>query len=444
MKRDVFLKVALVIMATPLILPLDDIAQTIHLKNWAGNLTYSTDKVAYPDSVGQVQEIVKNSLRIKALGTRHCFNNIADSRYQLLSTSKLNKIISLDREAMTVTVEAGIKYGELAPWLDAQGYALHNLASLPHISVGGSISTATHGSGVRNKNLSAAVAGLELVLADGSLLQLTRERSADTLHAVSVGLGAAGIITQVTLDIEPAYIMRQHVYLKLPMTTLAANFDRVVSAAYSVSLFTDWQSDAINEVWIKSRTEDALPVPGDEFYGAQPAIRNLHPILAHSAENCTEQLGVAGPWYERLPHFKMGFTPSSGAELQSEYFIPHTHAVEAIQAIHRLGNQIGPYLLISEIRTIAADELWMSPCYHQDSVTIHFTWKPDWEGVQSVLPLIEKALAPFQPRPHWGKVFILEPVVLQSRYEKLDDFKKLIAGYDPERKFQNDFLARNL
>jgi len=431
-------------MATPLFSPLSEWAQAPRLKNWAGNLTYSTAEVQYPHSGGDVQQLVKQHGKLKALGTRHCFNTIADSKDDLVCTKEMNKVISLDAATRTVTVESGIKYGELAPYLHQHGWALHNLASLPHISVGGSITTATHGSGIKNGNLSSAVTGLEVVIADGSIIHFSKAADAEKLNAVVVGLGAIGFITKVTLQIEPTYMMQQRVFLKLPMAQLKANFEKIVSAGYSVSLFTDWQSDSINEIWIKSRIGTDKDHNQPDFYGAKAATKNLHPIFDHPAESCTEQLGVPGPWYERLPHFKMGFTPSSGKELQSEYFIPLLHAVEAIEAVSRLGKQIGPHLFITEIRTIAADNLWMSPCHKQTSVTIHFTWKPETEAVLKLLPIIEKELAPFNARPHWGKIFTLEPKVLQSRYEKLADFKKIVSEYDPKGKFRNGYLEHNI
>jgi len=431
-------------MATPFISPLSSWAHAPRLKNWAGNLSYGTAQVQYPRSVEQVQQLIKQHSKLKALGTRHCFNTIADSKDDLVCSKELNKVIALDTVNHTVTVEGGIKYGELAPYLHQHGWALHNLASLPHISVGGSITTATHGSGIKNGNLSSAVTGLEMVIADGSIVHFSKAADPEKLNAVVVGLGAIGFITKVTLQIEPTYMVRQRVFLKLPMAQLKPNFEKIVSAGYSVSLFTDWQSDSINEVWIKSRVDTDKDHNQPEFYGAKAATKNLHPIYEHSAEACTEQLGVPGPWYERLPHFKMGFTPSSGKELQSEYFVPAQHAVEAIEAVSRLGKQIGPHLFITEIRTIAADNLWMSPCHNQTSVTIHFTWKPETEAVLKLLPLIEKELAPFNARPHWGKIFTLAPKVLQSRYEKLGDFKKIVAEYDPKGKFRNGFLEHNI
>ncbi|PYQ19361.1 MAG: FAD-binding protein, partial [Acidobacteria bacterium] len=414
-------------------------------KNWAGNLEYSTDRRHSAKSLAEVQEFVKTQRKLKVLGTRHCFNDIADSTQRLLSLKPMDKVVALDPQARTVTVGAGMSYGQLCPYLDRKGFALHNLASLPHISIAGACSTATHGSGETNGNLATAVSALEIVNAAGDVVKLSREHDGETFRGAVVGLGALGVVTRITLDIQPAFLMRQYVYENLPLSELKDHFDAIESSAYSVSLFTDWQKQRVNEVWIKSRMEqgrafDAQP----EFFGAKRATRNLHPIAELSAENCTEQMGVAGPWYERLPHFRMGFTPSAGKELQSEYFVPRPHALEAILAVERLRDQVGPHLMISEIRTIAADSLWMSPCYQQSSVTIHFTWKQDWPAVSKLLPVIERELAPFKVRPHWGKLFTMSPSQLKSSYEKLPEFTQLSEKLDPQGKFRNAFLDRNI
>ncbi len=441
MKRKTFLKLSAAAAAAPVFLPFKSWAQMKRLKNWAGNFEFSTSNVFYPKSVDEVKVLVKKYRRWKALGTRHCFNRIADSKYNLISLKEMNSVVSLDAGAGTVTVEGGIKYGELSPYLDEKGFALHNLASLPHISVAGSCATATHGSGVGNGNLATAVRGMEIITPDGNEIHLTKNKDGENFMAEVVVLGAFGMVTKVTLAVQPTFMMRQNVYQGLPMKQLKENFEKIMSSGYSVSLFTDWQSENINEVWIKTRVDNGVDynkVP--EFFGAKAATKNMHPIADLSAENCTEQMGVPGPWYERLPHFKMGFTPSSGKELQSEYFIPHKHAVEGILAIAKLGKLIGPHLFISEIRTIAADDLWMSPCRNQDSVTIHFTWKQEWPEVSKLLPIIEKELEPFHVRPHWGKLFTIAPKTLASRYEKLPDFIKMISKYDPAGKLRNDFL----
>lgn len=425
--------------------PLVSWEQNNKLKNWAGNLEYSTNNLHQAASVEQVQELVKKYDKLKVLGSRHCFNRIADSTENFISLSQMDKVVALDQKANTVTVDSAIKYGQLSPYLDSQGFALHNLASLPHISVAGACATATHGSGIKNGNLATAISGIEFVTADGDVVKLSQEKDGQKFQAAVVGLGALGVVTKVTLNLQPSFTMRQDVYLNLPMSRLKDHLEEIMSSGYSVSLFTDWQAKSINEIWIKSSTGKGTAFTlGSEFFDAKRATKNLHPIAELSAINCTEQMGVTGPWYERMPHFRMGFTPSSGDELQAEYFVPRHNAVEAILAVERLREHIGPHLLISEIRTIDADDLWMSPCYKQPSVTIHFTWKPDWPSVRKVLPMIEKELAPFNARPHWGKLFTMSPSRLKSLYEKLPDFQNLIKEYDPKGKFQNEFLNTNI
>ena len=445
MEKRTFLKLSSTLLATPLLSPLLSWTADTKLQNWAGNLQYSTDRLYPAKSIAQVQEFVKKQPKLKVLGTRHCFNTIADSKDNFLSLQAMDDVISLDTKAHTVTVDASMKYGQLAPYLDKKGFALHNLASLPHISIAGACATATHGSGVKNGNLSTAVSGMEIITAAGDIRTLSRAKDGDTFRAAVVHLGALGVVTKVTLDVEPTFLMRQDVYENLPMAQLKDHFEAIVSGGYSVSLFTDWQKSRISEVWIKRRIDKGVKLDAKpEYFGATLAKKNLHPIAELSAVNCTEQMGVPGPWYERMPHFRMGFTPSSGKELQSEYFVPRKNAVEAILAVERLRDHISPHLMITELRTIDGDNLWMSPCYKQPSLAIHFTWKQEWAAVKKVLPMIEKELAPFKARPHWGKLFTMAPSVLQSRYEKLPAFKELVKEYDPKGKFRNAFLDTNL
>ena len=411
--------------------------------NWAGNYTYQAPRFHQPKTVEQIQALVVHSSKLKALGTRHSFNDIADSPGDLLSLEHLNKIVDLDRDHKTVTVEAGVRYGRLARWLHEQGYALHNLASLPHISVAGACATATHGSGDRHGNLATAVSAMEMVTANGELILFSREKDGEQFRGAVVGLGGLGLIIKMTLDISPTFEMRQDVYENLPLAELEEHFDELFSSVYSVSLFTDWRNATFNQVWLKRHLPDKESIHLDpQLFRATLAINPLHPIASLSAENCTEQMGVRGPWYERLPHFRMDFTPSSGEELQSEYLVPRQHAFEALRVIDELREYIAPLLQISEIRSIASDDLWMSPCYHQDCIAVHFTWKKDWDGVRNVLPMIEDQLAQFSARPHWAKLFTMSPARLQALYEKLPDFRQLLQQYDPQGKFRNKFLDK--
>lgn len=412
-------------------------------RNWAGNYQYGASEFVAPCSVEEVQEITARSNRVKALGTRHSFNGIADTDGTLLSLEKLNRVLALDRANGRVTVEGGIRYGDLCRYLDEHGYALPNLASLPHISVAGAVATATHGSGDRNGNLATSVHAVEIVTANGDKVVLSRDDEEETIAGAVVGLGGLGIATSITLNVVPAYRVSQTVYEQLPLARLKDRFDEVYSAAYSVSLFTDWRQASFNQVWLKRiATDDANPPAEATFHGAARAAEPRHPVPGHAADSCSEQLGIPGPWYERLPHFRMAFTPSAGAELQSEYFVPRAAAYDALLAIDSLRARIAPLLYISEVRTIAADDLWMSPCYAQHSVGIHFTWKPEWEAVRQVLPLIESALEPYRARPHWGKLFAMQPQRLRSLYERIPDFEALVKRFDPNGKFANALLER--
>jgi xylitol oxidase len=412
--------------------------------NWAGNYTYSTEHLHTPASVEEVREVVKQCAHLRALGTRHSFNAIADSKYNQVSLKKLDRI-DLDEKARTVTVGAGVRYGDLATVIDKRGYAVHNLASLPHISVAGACSTGTHGSGLHNGNLATAVAGVEIVTADGAVTRLARAKNESSFEAWPVGLGALGVITSVTLEVQPTFQVAQSVYQNFSFDHLKDHMEEVFSAGYSVSLFTDWQNHQATQVWIKRRLSAGDANKWEpEFYGAKLAKQKLHPLAGHPAEACTEQQGIPGPWYERLPHFRMNFTPSSGQELQSEFFVPFDRGYEAILAVEKLRDKITPHLFITELRTIAADKLWMSMAYERTSLAIHFTWKPEWPAVKELLPQIEAALEPFEPRPHWGKLFTLAPEKVEARYARLNEFKELAKRYDPEGKFRNDFVQTNL
>ncbi len=356
----------------------------------------------------------------------------------------MNKVISLDKSANTVTIEAGMRYGELAPYLHENGYALSNLASLPHITVAGACATATHGSGVKNGNLSTSVTAIEFVNAKADIVHLSKDKDGETFYGAVVALGALGVVTKITLNLLPTFDMKQVVYRNLPMSELKNNFDSLQARGYSVSLFTDWKDKNINEVWIKRRAELGDKTADLDLYGAKLATKNLHPIEGQSAENVTDQMDVAGPWYERMPHFKMGFTPSAGKELQSEFFVPIENAYDAMMAMEKLTDKINPHLFISEIRTISEDNFWLSPCYKKTCVALHTTWKPETDAVLKLITQVEAQLEPYKPRPHWAKLFTMPPAVLQSRISKLADFKELVSQHDPDGKFRNEFLEKNL
>lgn len=449
MKRKEFLKTSSAAVAVTMLSPIlsctpkEETAELIR-KNWAGNYSYKAKNLYEPTTVQEVQNFIRKAEKQKALGSCHCFNNIADSPDAQISTKKLNKFLELDETNNTITVEAGVRYGDFAAELHQKGYALHNLASLPHISVAGAMATATHGSGVTNGNLATSVKAIEMVNAEGDILNFSREKDGDMFNGLVVNLGALGIVTKVTLDTVPTFEVRQDIFQNLPVSALKENFDKIMSSGYSVSLFTDWMDDNVSQIWIKRKVEESTEDMPEEYFGAKAATKNLHPITELSAENCTEQMGLAGPWYERLPHFKMGFTPSSGEELQSEFFVPRENAVEAYLAIERMREEINPQLFISEIRTVKTDDLWLSTAYKRESVAFHFTWKQKDKEVRALLPKIEAALSPYSVRCHWGKIFSIDKNTLHNRYERMDDFLALVKEFDPKGKFRNDYLNLNI
>jgi xylitol oxidase len=403
------------------------------MKNWSGTVTFQDSDSYSPATVAELAKIVATEGNIRARGSAHCFNAIADTSAAAVTFENMSQEIVIDKDRAIVTVPAGMKYGELAVALHDRGWALHNMASLPHISVAGAIATATHGSGVGNGNLATAVRGLEIVLPDGNIKTVTSQDP--DFAGFVVGLGLVGIVSKVELAIEPTFNVEQTVYRGMSRETYAANLDEIMSLAYSVSYFTTWAAAGGGEVWAKFRSGVKAPAG---LFEAYPATSNRHPLPGLDPEPCTEQMAVTGPWHLRLPHFKMEFTPSAGDEIQSEFFVDRKDAPAAIAALEKIAPQISEILWVTEIRAIAGDDLWMSPHYQRDSIGIHFTWKKV-DAVYEFVKIVEAVLAPFKYRPHLGKVFSASPEYLKSVMPKMDDFIKLVQQIDPENKFGNSF-----
>ena len=420
------------------------------LTTWAASHTFRGGPLVRPTSVEEVARVVAQAQHVRAIGSRHSFHDLADGPGTLVALDRLQVPLEIHDDdgagtlGATVTVGAGVRYGELAQDLHAAGWALHTMASLPHIAVAGTVATATHGSGDSAVNLAAAVRGLEIVGAGGQVRQLGPDD--DELAGSVVALGALGVVTRVSLAVEPTYDVAQEVWFDLPWDVALERFDELMGSAYSVSLFTDWRGDAVGQVWRKHRVLDAAswspPQAGTELAGARPAPGPVHPVPGVDPAACTQQGGVVGPWHERLPHFRLEFTPSAGAELQTEYLVPRARAVEALVALRALADQVAPLLQISEVRTIAGDDLWLSTAHGGPHVGLHFTWKPWRDEVEQVLPVLEDALAPLQARPHWGKLFADRDRRLADLYPRWDDARALIARRDPAGVFANDFVRR--
>lgn len=406
--------------------------------NWAGNVTFRAQRFHRPATVEQLQELVAGSDRVRVLGTGHSFNRIADTTGDLVSVAGLPPVLEIGAgiDSGTVTVSAGTRYGELMAPLHAAGLALHNTGSLPHISVAGACSTGTHGSGDGLGVLATAVSAVELVGADGKI-HTVRRGDAGFPGSV-VALGALGVVTAMTLDVQPAFDVRQTVYEGLSLDAAG----EALAAAYSVSLFTYWDGGGFRQVWVKQRAEEA-PLP-DGWLGTTPADGPRHMVRGVDPAHCTQQGGAVMPWFEGLPHFRMAFTPSSGDELQSEYLVPRDTVVDALHALDGIRDRISPVLLVSEVRSIAADDLWLSPAQGRDSAALHFTWVADEARVAPVVAEVQRVLEPFAARPHWGKVFSTDPGRVRELWPHLPEAAAFLRENDPTGMFRNELLDRYL
>ncbi|WP_297081669.1 D-arabinono-1,4-lactone oxidase [uncultured Demequina sp.] len=407
---------------------------------WAGTHTFGAARLVEATSIAEVQAAVAGTDGpVRALGTRHSFNDLADTSGTLVTVTGIAADAVLDADARTVTVGGGVRYGVLAGWLEERGWALHNMGSLPHISVAGAVATGTHGSGVANGCLSTAVAGLEYVDAAGDLV--TVRRGDPGFDGLVVGLGAYGIVVRITLDLQPSYLVRQDVYRDLPWSTLLEDLPGIMGAGYSVSAFTMWAEDTVQQVWRKTRIgvgeELAAAWRGARLESAEEAG-----LVDVDPSNLTVKGGVEGPWLDRLPHFRLDSTPSNGDEIQTEYFVATSDGPEALRAVRALGEDIAPHLLITELRTVAADDLWLSGAYERDALAIHFTWRNEPDAVAALTPRIEAALAPFAPRPHWGKVHTMTTEAVAGAHPRVGDARELFDSLDPAGRFANDHLRR--
>jgi alditol oxidase len=410
------------------------------LTNWAGNVTFEAARVHRPTSVPEVQELVARSVRLRALGSGHSFSPVADTDGDLVLLGDLPPRCDIAGDGRSATVSGGLRYGEIAPLLHGAGLALPNMGSLPHICVAGAVATGTHGSGDANPPLASSVVGLDVVTADGTSISL--DEADPRFPGAVVSLGTIGVVTAVTLRVEPTFDVAQTVYDRMPMDALVAHLDEVFASAYSVSVFSTLRTDVADQVWLKRRTDLPAVDLGGEWLGATRADGPRHPVPGQSPDSCTEQLGRPGPWFARLPHFRLDHRPSSGAELQSEFLVPREHAVAAVEVLRTMADVVAPPLQVAELRTVAADGRWLSMAHGRDSLALHFTWHPDPAAALTAVRAVEQELAPLAARPHWGKVFAMTPEQVQPLYPQLADARALRRELDPDNVFGNAFVDR--
>lgn len=405
------------------------------MKNWAGNIVFDAQQVVSPKSLSEAQQLISDSSKVRALGTRHSFSRIADAE-TILDTRKLPEFVEIGADRTSVRVNGSMTYGRLVELLAPSGLTLSNFASLPHISIAGAVATGTHGSGSANQNLAALVNAVQLITGTGELVEFARGEVG--FDGAAVSLGALGLVTALSIDVEPAFMVSQSVYEELSIESLLDHFDAVFDSAYSVSAFTRWRD--IEQLWVKGREGHAMPEHSKAvFADLASATQKRHPIRELDPQACTDQLGVPGPAIDRLPHFKLEFTPSAGDEIQSEFFVDRRSAADAIRAVAAIQPDIANELMVSELRTVRGDTQWMSPHVGRDSLAIHFTWNPDQRSAEDAARRVVDALGPFEPRAHWGKVFDRASLDM-AQYEQRPQFISLVESLDANRTFTNDWF----
>jgi alditol oxidase len=405
------------------------------LNNWGGNLSFKQPEVLAPTSLDELAKLVRSN-RVRPAGTLHSFSDVVAGEGVLVSAAGLPIEPEILADGSTVRVGAASRFGDIALFLEANGLALQNMGSLPHISLAGASATGTHGSGDGNPILSTSLRAFSFVNYEGELKTL--RRGDPLFETCRLGMGAYGIWVSAELETQPSYQMRQDIYRGVPWQFFVEDPARLTGAGYSVSLFGKWGGQQIDKVWVKSRIDQSTPP--DNFAGIGAETKSLAELAAGVGDNLTEQGGKPGPWLHRLPHFRLDATPSAGDEIQTEYFVLRDQIAGAIAALHSLANEINPVLIISEIRTIASDDAWLSPMRRGDSIALHFTWQNDVPAVTTAVAKVEAVLAEFDPIPHWGKLHGFSGEQLERVHPKLAAARAEFDQLDPMGKFSSPNL----
>uniref|UniRef100_A0A915D0Y3 FAD-binding PCMH-type domain-containing protein n=1 Tax=Ditylenchus dipsaci TaxID=166011 RepID=A0A915D0Y3_9BILA len=419
------------------------------LLNWGGNFNFSTQDIKYPTTTAGVQQLVKECKgKIRPVGTRHSFSEIANTNDTLICLVHMNLILSVDPSVPSVTVQAGITYTDLIPFLQSIGLAIPMMASLGEISIAGAINTAVHGSGAGIGNLATQVLGLQMVLADGSVVQYSKGQNDTELAAATVGLGALGIVTQVTLQAQPTYNLAINVFENMDMSVLDTQLYNITHSGYAINMWSTFGTPGVlDQVWITTKVDsNGVNAYGNvsQLYGAPAATAQSSPIAALPPTYVVPQMGIVGPYYERLTDYDLGLSGQEGQQTQSEYYVDFDDFVPALKALQTLSAEINAVVYVALFRITEKDELWMSPQYKKTTMAIHFSWQPKLDQVMALLPKIEAALAPFNPIPHWGKLYTLKPEQYLPLLPKYPEWREQVELHDPTHKFRNKWLEENI
>lgn len=427
-------------------------------QNWGRSASVRPVRVERPRSPEGVQRAVKaaqaQGLTVKAVGAGHSFTGIAVAPGVLLELDDMQGLVSADAGSGLVTVLGGTRLHRMPGLLAPYGLAMQNLGDIDRQSIAGAIATGTHGTGKGFGGIATQVRGLTLVTAEGEFLRIDAERNADMLSGAVVGLGALGIVVEVTLQCVPAFLLHA-VDSRVPIDDALETLHERAADADHLEFYWHPHTDVA-----LMKTQTRLP---------ESAARHPIPMLRRWVDETVLSNGVFGaycaasriapaiiPPFNRLAVRLTGhaeYTDRSHRVLvhdravrfrEMEYAIPADDVVPAVQAIRKLIDQRGWRIEFPiEVRFAAADDLWLSTAYGRDSayVAVHRYWRAD---PRAYFDAVEQIMLDLGGRPHWGKLHSLDDEQLRARYPRFDDFLALRNRLDPGRLFGNRHLERVL
>jgi L-gulonolactone oxidase len=424
-------------------------------KNWAGNQQCAPVRIEHPSNEGDLVRIVTEAAsagqRVKVVGAGHSFTGIALTDGRLVKLDSYGKVLRVDREKRTATVEAGITLSRLNEELDIHGFAMENLGDIAYQSIAGAISTSTHGTGKALGGLATQVIGMRLIAGDGSVIDCSADSEPEVFHAARVGLGALGVISTVTLQCKPAFNL--HV-IEMPMRVdeVLESLDEHIQSNEHFEFFwvpnTGWALTKRN-----NRTDKPLATRGrwKEFkddilinnvlFGLLCRAGRLRPSLVPRIAKAIPSSGIVD-YVDKS--YRVFASPRLIRFYEMEYSIPAEAATEALNRVRAFLKQSGLMPIFPvEVRFTKGDDIPLSTASGRDScyIAVHV-----FEGVQyqQYFEAVEQIMNDYGGRPHWGKLHFQTAETLATRYPQWEAFQKMRARLDPEGRFSNPYLERVL
>ncbi|MEV5878882.1 D-arabinono-1,4-lactone oxidase [Streptomyces sp. NPDC052101] len=425
-------------------------------RNWGGNVSARPARQVAPASVEELAEAVRRAaedgLKVKAVGTGHSFTSIAATDGVLIRPQLLTGIRRIDRESMTVTVEAGTPLKRLNAALAREGLSLANMGDIMEQTVSGATSTGTHGTGRESGSIAAQIKGLELVTADGSVLTCSEKENPEVFAAARIGLGALGIVTAITFAVEPLFLLNAREE-PMPFDRVLAEFDQL------------WAENEHFEFYWFPHTGNTNTKRNNRSAGPEQPVGQLagwfeDEFLSNGVFQVAQWVGRAAPaavpaiarisskalsarTYTDIP-YKVFTSPRRVRFVEMEYAVPRAALTQTLRELKAMVERSG--LRVSfpvEVRTAPADDITLSTASGRDSayIAVHmFRGTP----YQAYFTAAERIFTAHEGRPHWGKVHTWDAEYFARVYPRFGEFTALRDRLDPERLFQNDYLRRVL